>query len=121
MPPLDGGIRLPNAPLSDIASMQQQQQQSGSPQLPNSPRKAATLPSPFYSNGNGNGYPGQNGGNGNGRAPLPERRHTSSEIDVPAAGSWQPMPELKEGGAGGARGRSDSTPALVQPAAVAAT
>ncbi|KAH9855071.1 hypothetical protein C2E23DRAFT_867147 [Lenzites betulinus] len=37
-PPLEGGIRLPNAPLSDIASLG----------AGGAPRKAATLPVPYY-------------------------------------------------------------------------
>ncbi|TFK43880.1 hypothetical protein BDQ12DRAFT_596392 [Crucibulum laeve] len=43
-PPRDGGIRLPNAPLSDIASLQSQ-----TPSLPHpqSPRKAHTSPGYF--------------------------------------------------------------------------
>ncbi|KAI0776183.1 hypothetical protein BD413DRAFT_610857 [Trametes elegans] len=41
-PPLEGGIRLPNAPLSDIASLQSAH---GSPPTP---RKAATMPVPYY-------------------------------------------------------------------------
>jgi hypothetical protein len=46
--PSGGGIRLPNNPLTDIASLQQQ----SVPQQPHSPRKAATAPSPYY-----NAYP----------------------------------------------------------------
>ncbi|KAI0660717.1 hypothetical protein C8Q70DRAFT_912625 [Cubamyces menziesii] len=41
-PPLEGGIRLPNAPLSDIASLQSAH--GG----PGTPRKAATMPVPYY-------------------------------------------------------------------------
>ncbi|KAL1939953.1 hypothetical protein VTO73DRAFT_9288 [Trametes versicolor] len=41
-PPLEGGIRLPNAPLSDIASLQSAH---GSPPTP---RKASTMPVPYY-------------------------------------------------------------------------
>ncbi|KAI9000751.1 hypothetical protein BD414DRAFT_532582 [Trametes punicea] len=41
-PPLEGGIRLPNAPLSDIASLQPAQV------APTTPRKAATMPVPYY-------------------------------------------------------------------------
>lgn len=40
--PPEGGIRLPNAPLSDIASLQ-----SSGPSPP-TPRKAATMPVPYY-------------------------------------------------------------------------
>ncbi|KAI0751066.1 hypothetical protein C8Q80DRAFT_1217934 [Daedaleopsis nitida] len=40
--PPEGGIRLPNAPLSDIASLQ-----SSGPSPP-TPRKAATMPIPYY-------------------------------------------------------------------------
>ncbi|OCH94270.1 hypothetical protein OBBRIDRAFT_723121 [Obba rivulosa] len=43
--PRDGGIRLPNTPLSDIASLQHP---SGLPSPP-MPRKSATAPTPFYS------------------------------------------------------------------------
>src|SRR4051812_37013593 len=58
-PPRDGGIRLPNNPLSDIASMhighpmqqqQQQQSQSTTPLIPLSvPRKSHSSPGGFYS------------------------------------------------------------------------
>ncbi|KAL7282611.1 hypothetical protein ACG7TL_004083 [Trametes sanguinea] len=41
-PPLEGGIRLPNAPLSDIASLQPAHG------APGTPRKAATMPVPYY-------------------------------------------------------------------------
>ncbi|KAH9943194.1 uncharacterized protein BXZ73DRAFT_87582 [Epithele typhae] len=40
--PFEGGIRLPNAPLSDIASL------SSGP-TPPTPRKAASMPIPYYS------------------------------------------------------------------------
>lgn len=54
--PRDGGIRLPNTPLSDIASLTQSPQQrpasASSPSL--TPRKSATSPG-YYPNGNGNG------------------------------------------------------------------
>lgn len=45
--PRDGGIRLPNAPLSDIASLQSQSQSSSPQPNPPTPRKSATAP--FYS------------------------------------------------------------------------
>ncbi|TFK72016.1 hypothetical protein BDN72DRAFT_836804 [Pluteus cervinus] len=61
-PPRDGGIRLPNAPLSDIASLQ------GSP-LPGSPPRSKVT-TPYFSS------PGAQNGGGNGdyfrRGSLPE-------------------------------------------------
>ncbi|GLB34173.1 putative GATA zinc finger protein [Lyophyllum shimeji] len=52
-PPHDGGIRLPNAPLSDIATMSPSQQP-----LTLSPRKSHTAPTPYFSS------PPQSGANG---------------------------------------------------------
>ncbi len=40
--PPEGGIRLPNTPLSDVASLQ------SSGHSPPTPRKAATMPVPYY-------------------------------------------------------------------------
>ncbi|KAI0346900.1 hypothetical protein BDW22DRAFT_1404626 [Trametopsis cervina] len=55
-PPLDGGIRLPNAPLSDIASLSASSSPlsrptSASAGSPPTPRKAATAPGGFFPNG----------------------------------------------------------------------
>jgi GATA-binding protein len=48
-PPHEGGIRLPNAPLSELASMQASSA-GNSPQPPTmSPRKSHTAPAPYYS------------------------------------------------------------------------
>lgn len=74
-PPLgsrDGGIRLPNAPLSDIASLQS---------VPVSPRKAAT--SPDY--GIQEDYYGR-------RTSLPVDIPKGSSIEVPEITGWQPVP-----------------------------
>ncbi|THH30321.1 hypothetical protein EUX98_g3863 [Antrodiella citrinella] len=47
--PRDGGIRLPKAPLSDIAMQQQLSQSPPSHSaVPPTPRKSATAPTPFY-------------------------------------------------------------------------
>ena len=59
-PPLgsrDGGIRLPNAPLSDIATLNQSPlQRPGSATSPGmTPRKSATVPG-YYAGGNGEFY-----------------------------------------------------------------
>ncbi|CAL1700212.1 unnamed protein product [Somion occarium] len=96
--PRDGGIRLPNAPLSDIASLQS----SGS--VPPTPRKAATAPTPFY-HAQGSFYP-------NGTAAAGERRNSGSipltaspqmqtqspqlqaisEMPMPEVTGWQSVP-----------------------------
>ncbi|RDB19971.1 hypothetical protein Hypma_012908 [Hypsizygus marmoreus] len=72
-PPRDGGIRLPNAPLSDIASMQ------SSPQPSPTPRKAHTVP--YYSSppGSANGQPQQDY----------YRRSSVSEMQQPETTGWQ--------------------------------
>jgi GATA-binding protein len=50
-PPLtSGGIRLPNNPLTDIASLQHLPQTPPSSAGIHSPRKAATAPGPYYNN-----------------------------------------------------------------------
>lgn len=78
-PPIpSGGIRLPNNPLTDIASLQQQQQQSApqQQQQPHSPRKAATAPSPYYTN---NAYPTPPG---TANGPHMEFRRGSLPVDL---------------------------------------
>ena len=80
-----GGIRLPNAPLHDIASMQS---------APNSPRKAATIP--FV---NANGRPISPAGSSSGdyfsrRGSMPvEHPHQDSPLlsGLPEMTSWQPV------------------------------
>lgn len=50
-PPLDGGIRLPNAPLSDIASLTNSPHQRPNSALagsPPTPRKSATAPGAYF-------------------------------------------------------------------------
>ncbi|KAI0268144.1 hypothetical protein BC834DRAFT_842201 [Gloeopeniophorella convolvens] len=78
-PPLgsrDGGIRLPNAPLSDIASLQS---------IPLSPRKAAT--SPDY------GLPSASQSDYYGRRPsLPVDISRASSVDMPEVTGWQTVP-----------------------------
>lgn len=89
-----GGIRLPNAPLHDIASLGSQ---------PNSPRKAAT--SPYY---NTNGRPiSPAGGDYFGRrSSLPVDHQQRAPVGLPETTGWQtvPMPEME-----GKRSRSSST------------
>ena len=88
-PPIpSGGIRLPNNPMGDIASMQQQQQQQQQPPVvsstpkgnsPPSPRKAATAPGPYYNNA----YPTPPGtANGPASQHLSEFRRGSLPVEL---------------------------------------
>lgn len=85
-PPLtgDGGIRLPNAPLSDIASMQ-----SHSIGLP-APRKAASMPF----------YPGQQQPQGDyfrrgslpTTLPMAQQQPRPMDVPIPEITGWQSVP-----------------------------
>ncbi|PCH40946.1 hypothetical protein WOLCODRAFT_24381 [Wolfiporia cocos MD-104 SS10] len=85
-PPLavDGGIRLPNAPLSDIAGLQQQQH-------PHTPRKSATAPMPYYSQQQQQQQPDYYR-RGSLSAPHEMR---PLDVPIPEVTGWQsvPMPE----------------------------
>jgi GATA-binding protein len=75
--PSGGGIRLPNNPLTDIASLQQQQQVPTCSQPP-TPRKAASAPSPYY-----NAYPTPPGtANGPTSHHMHEFRRGSLPLDL---------------------------------------
>ncbi|TBU38405.1 hypothetical protein BD309DRAFT_874485 [Dichomitus squalens] len=92
-PPLvtpEGGIRLPNAPLSDIASLQ-----SNGPSPP-TPRKAATMPIPYYPSS-----PAQQAQQGQqtdyfvrrGSLPVPaEVQQRRSDGPMPEVTGWQSIP-----------------------------
>jgi hypothetical protein len=84
--PRDGGIRLPNAPLCDIASLQQQQQP---PQQHLPPRKAASTPYyPPISNLNQSDFYRR------GSVPDLQRRHGLGEIAESTG--WQNVDMGKE-------------------------
>ncbi|OBZ70248.1 hypothetical protein A0H81_09676 [Grifola frondosa] len=82
--PRDGGIRLPNAPLSDIASLQ------SSPHM-SPPRKSATIP--YYSPSQS---PAQQGDYYNRRGSLPApvemQRRSQMDIPIPEVTGWQSVP-----------------------------
>ena len=76
-PPLgshDGGIRLPNAPLSEIASLQS---------MPGSPRKSATSPEYGLSSIQGDYY---------GRRTSLPVDIPKAPIDMPEITGWQTVP-----------------------------
>ncbi|KAI0005122.1 hypothetical protein BJV74DRAFT_875658 [Russula compacta] len=78
-PPLgsrDGGIRLPNAPLSDIASLQS---------VPVSPRKSATSPDYGLAPAIQEDYYAR-------RTSLPVDIAKAPSIEVPEITGWQPVP-----------------------------
>ncbi|TCD67517.1 hypothetical protein EIP91_012322 [Steccherinum ochraceum] len=80
--PRDGGIRLPNAPLSDIASLQQPQSPPMNAAMPPTPRKSATAPTPFFQ--------GTAGGN-----EFFRRDSAAQDVPMPAAevvAGWQSVP-----------------------------
>ena len=82
--PRDGGIRLPNAPLSDIASLQLSPQSSPtSAGLPPTPRKSATAPTPFFGQGNGNTPAG---------GEFFRRDAAAQEMSLPEVTGWQSVP-----------------------------
>ncbi|EMD40513.1 hypothetical protein CERSUDRAFT_80180 [Gelatoporia subvermispora B] len=85
--PRDGGIRLPNAPLSDIASLQHPSTLPSPPM----PRKSATAPTPFYSQQQ------QQAELYSRRGSLPpdmQRQNGPSPLDVPLpeVTGWQSVP-----------------------------
>jgi GATA-binding protein len=83
-PPYDGGIRLPNAPLSDIASLQQSQQPS-TPSLPSTPHSGHSSPG-YYS-------PPAIVASPNSGAQSPEYFHRVSQNTVAAVpGPWTETP-----------------------------
>ena len=132
--PRDGGIRLPNAPLSDIASLQSSSPASVSASIPPTPRKAATAPTPFYQtqqgfypNGNGAATAAPGERRGSGSMPLtasPQMQTQSPHMQgqpgpaelppMPEVTGWQsvPMSDLssspKPGSANGVKSRSNS-------------
>ncbi|KAI0698564.1 hypothetical protein BC835DRAFT_1215361, partial [Cytidiella melzeri] len=79
-PPLDGGIRLPNAPLSDIASLNDSPLSRPSSALAGSaptPRKAATAPGAYFQNGQPEEFYGHRG---------------EGAPQVPEVTGWQSVP-----------------------------
>jgi len=98
-----GGIRLPNAPLHDIASLQ------SSPHLP---RKAATAP---YFNTNGRPITPADGANGpdyfarRGSLPVESGHRSSPGLNgLPEVTGWQPVPMSDLESSKPARSRSTS-------------
>ena len=85
--PVENGIRLPNAPLSDIASLA-----SGpSP----TPRKAATMPVPYYSSSSPAAQQVQQTDYFVRRGSLPasaEMQRRSVESPIPEVTGWQTVP-----------------------------
>lgn len=103
LPPQDGGIRLPNAPLSDIASLQSEQSPHASP---STPRKSATAP--YYpQNQQQPEYFSRRGS-----LPVPaemQRRHTASlDMPIPEVTGWQSVPLSDIPSAKAVKPRSDS-------------
>ena len=104
LPPQDGGILLPNAPLSDIASLQSEQSPHPSPATP---RKAATAPYfPQQQQQQAEFYPRR------GSLPVPaelQRRHTTSlDMPIPEVTGWQSVPLSDISSAKAVKPRSDS-------------
>ncbi|KAI0638457.1 hypothetical protein C8Q77DRAFT_1215256 [Trametes polyzona] len=86
-PPLEGGIRLPNAPLSDIASLQSAH---GSPATP---RKAATMPVPYYPGSSPAIQQAQQADYFSRRGSLPgEMQRRPLDGPIPEVTGWQSVP-----------------------------
>ena len=86
-PPLgarDGGIRLPNAPLSDIATLTQSplQRPASASSHTMTPRKSATAPGGYYAGGEGDFYSRRSSCDGQSVTPPP----------MPEVTGWQSVP-----------------------------
>ncbi|KAK7696221.1 hypothetical protein QCA50_000874 [Cerrena zonata] len=126
--PRDGGIRLPNAPLSELASLQSSSPAAAPSSMPPTPRKAATAPTPFYHtqqgfypNGNAAAAAAQGERRGSGSMPLtaspqmqtqsPHMQGQPTELPpMPEVTGWQsvPMSDMSSSPKPGVKSRSNS-------------
>ncbi|KAL4247123.1 GATA-type domain-containing protein [Abortiporus biennis] len=92
--PRDGGIRLPNTPLSDIASLQSQESQSPTMNSlsPPTPRKAATAPSAYFVDQQQQQSSEMFARRGS--LPLDAQRQQQQAVDIPIpeVTGWQNVP-----------------------------
>ncbi|KAH9948803.1 hypothetical protein B0H21DRAFT_777693 [Amylocystis lapponica] len=84
--PRDGGIRLPNAPLSDIASLQ-------GPPPSHQPRKSASAPMPYYPAPLPHGHAqAQADYFRRGSLPAQEMQRRTLDVPIPEVTGWQSVP-----------------------------